>query len=311
MLSLNSTSHNGRLQDTIAQTRKAANPPQGLSRWVVALATLLVLGQPLLFAPALAQPYQRSRRQTSARRTATHTRTRRPQPAATRATPRPPRAGQATGRDPQTGLTRGLQLTLEAYSDDGTLTTARNIGNLVSEETTSEVGRGVALAVGLNYLVPVLDVLRLGPGIRYLSSYRYELDGDDADDGDPVLLGKLFELYVRAEFTIRLPGRFSLAPGLELGIPLLLPAGTLQEDLNNFERQGYDVNDLPRIGVLAGADMSVGYALRRWLVLSAGLGLQYDRILLYDGSVDGGNGEVSSDLVALRVRFITKVEAQF
>lgn len=202
----------------------------------------------------------------------------------------------------------GLQLVLEAYGDDATLSRSRNIGNTIFDEEELEVGRGLAFAVGLNYLIPITDFLRLGPGARYLSSYRYSEEADDSDT--EVLLGRLFEFYVRGEFAISLPEEITLTPALEIGMPLLLPAGALQEDLNGFERLGFNVNDLPRIGVLVGAELSLRYPLTEWLFVRGGLGLQHDRIILYNASADGGNGEVESDLAIMRVRVLAGVEAQ-
>lgn len=202
-----------------------------------------------------------------------------------------------------------LQLNLELYSDDATHATSRNIGGNLQEDET-EVGRFPAFALSLTYLLPVMEHVKLGPGVRYLSSYRYIADDSD-DENDPgTLIGRMFELYARAEFPISLGDDLTLAPAIDLGVPVLFAAGDLQDDLNAQERLGYSVNGLPRIGFLVGAELGVRYHLVDFLYARAGLGLQHSRISLYDASVDGGVGEVSRSISIMRIRAVLGLEAQ-
>lgn len=206
----------------------------------------------------------------------------------------------------------GIQLTLEAYVDDATHRAETNIGNISPVEEEAEVGRSLSFALSANYLIPIIDRVRLGPGVRYLSSYRYRPDDAEEDDENAdVLIGRLFEVYLRGEFLIELPGALSLTPALELGVPVLFAAGDLQRQLDGRERLGYSVNQLPRIGLLLGAELAVRYKLTPFLFLRAGLGLQHDRLILYDAEVDDGAAETSRTLNLMRIRVLTGAEVQF
>lgn len=177
------------------------------------------------------------------------------------------------------------------------------------------MGRGPAFALSLAYLLPLFDELRIGPGIRYLASYNYtedeaEEEADDSDEEAPdILLGRMFELYARGEFDIELTEGLALAPAIELGLPILFASGELQEELNARDREGYNVNSLPRMGFLVGAEIGAKYHLHKFLYLRGGMGIQHTRIMLYDASVDSGRGLSSRRLSLMRIRVFIGLEA--
>lgn len=206
----------------------------------------------------------------------------------------------------------GIQLTLEGYVDDATHRRETNIGNVDRRKEETEVGRSLSFALSASYLIPVIDRVRLGPGVRYLSSYRYRPDEvEEGQESTDVLIGRLFEVYLRGEFLIDLPGALSLTPALELGVPVLFAAGDLQQDIDNRERLGFSVNRLPRIGLLLGAELAVRYELTPFLFLRGGLGLQHDRLILYDADIDDGAGKASRSLNLMRIRVLAGAEVQF
>lgn len=204
-----------------------------------------------------------------------------------------------------------LQLNLEGYSDDATHTAESNIGGVLMDTQETEVGRSPAFALSLQYLLPLTDHLRIGPGVRYLSSYRYLDDNEQDPNAQGTLIGRLFEVYARAELTIGLTDALALLPALDFGMPFLFAAGDLQRDLDQKKQQGYNVNSLPRIGFLIGAELACRYQLNDYLFLRGGLGLQHDRITLYDASTDGDRGLVSRYISLTRIRALVGAEVQF
>ena len=175
----------------------------------------------------------------------------------------------------------------------------------------TEVGRGIAFALGAQYLLPITDHLKIGPGVRYLSSYRFIDDDEQDPDAQGTLIGRLFEVSARAELSIDLADSLALVPAFDIGIPVLFAAGDLQSDLDQKEQLGYNVNSLPRIGFLIGAELAARYQLNDFLFLRAGFGVQHDRIALYDASTDGDRGLVSRSISLVRLRAVLGIEAQF
>jgi len=204
-----------------------------------------------------------------------------------------------------------LQLNVEGYSDDATHTADSNIGNVVMDSQQTEVGRSPAFGLSLQYLLPLAEHVRVGPAIRYLSSYRYWDDDEQDPDAPGTLIGRLFELSARAELRIDLTDALALLPAIDFGVPLLFAAGDLQRDLDQKKQVGYNVNSLPRIGFLIGAELAARYQLNDFLFLRAGFGLQHDRIILYDASTDGDRGLVSRNISIVRLRAVVGLEAQF
>ena len=125
-----------------------------------------------------------------------------------------------------------LQLNVDGYIDDATHTTESNIGGVLMDRQETEVGRGLAFAIGAQYLFPLTDHLRIGPGIRYLSSYRFIDDNEQDPNAEGTLIGRMFEISARAELGINLSKSLALVPALDLGVPVLFAAGDLQSDLD-------------------------------------------------------------------------------
>lgn len=207
---------------------------------------------------------------------------------------------------------KGLVLTLETYADDATERVERVMADLNEIEET-EVGRGpVSGSLSIAYLAPLVGDLRIGGGARYLSNYRYLADDAEEDD-EGVLLGRLFEVFGRAEYLIGLFDDFALVPAVEFGLPLLFASGELQEELDGLQTQGFNVSSLPRMGFLVGAELGGRYQLENWLALRAGLALLHEQFWLYDASVDTNllDAERSRTISLMRFRFGIGAEANF
>lgn len=208
---------------------------------------------------------------------------------------------------------QSLALSLETYFDDATHTSERSFGGIETASEEDEVGRGLlSAAVSLTFMAPVTDALRVGAGVRYLGSYRYRADDAEEDDDD-VLLGRMFELIARGEYTISLTKSLALVPAMEFGVPILFASGDLQQELDGLENQGFSVNGLPRVGFLVGAEVGVEYRVEGWFAVRPTVGLLHERLFLINASVDGpvGTADASRALSLMRIRLGVSAVAYF
>lgn len=216
------------------------------------------------------------------------------------------------GADTARADDKSLTLSLETYVDDATHRREQEIGGFDVGTDETEVGRGlVSGSISLAFMAPVTKALRIGVGARYLSNYRYQPD-DDEDEDAAVLLGRMFELVGRGEYSITLGSAIALVPAVELGVPVLFASGELQEDLDSLERQGYSVNSLPRVGFLVGAELGVEYRLEDWFAVRPSVALLHERLFLISASVDGNPGaDVGRSLAIMRIRMGASAVAYF
>ncbi|MDD9970952.1 MAG: hypothetical protein OXR73_32235 [Myxococcales bacterium] len=207
--------------------------------------------------------------------------------------------------------THNLVLSLESYVDDATVRNEQSLANLQNEQGETEVGRGLLSgSVSLTYLTPLTDIFLVGAGARYLGSYRYEEDDAEEDD-EPTLMGRLFELYGRAEFRITLTEDIQVVPAAELGVPLMFPSGSLQERLDMLETTSYSVNSLPRTGFLLGGEVGGRLRLEHWLALRAAFGVVHEKLFLYDASTEDDIGQASSSFSLVRLKVGLGAEVNF
>lgn len=215
------------------------------------------------------------------------------------------------------GLQRGILLELEPYFDDITDVRSRKVYGMESlqdDEREIDESRSPAVSVSATFMAPINRLIRLGGGFRYMSSYRYEIDPPEDDpNAEPVEenLGRMIELYGRAEVLIPLVEKLDLVPVLELGLPLLFPGGELQRELDAAEAQGFNVSSAPRLGILVGGDLVVRYSFATWFAVRGGVGIRYERLFLYNASTDDNGGEMSRHMNVLRFKPTVGVEFGF
>jgi hypothetical protein len=186
--------------------------------------------------------------------------------------------------------------------------------SLQDDEREVDESRSPAVSVSATFMAPLNRLIRVGGGFRYLSSYNYEIDPPEDDpDAEPVEenLGRMIELYARAEVLIPLVKNLDLVPVLELGVPLLFPGGELQQELDDLESQGFNVSSAPRLGILVGGDLMVRYSFATWFAVRGGVGLRYERLFLYNASTDDDGGEASRYMNVLRFKPAVGVEFGF
>lgn len=208
--------------------------------------------------------------------------------------------------------THTLLIGLESYIDDATDRTELSLGMLQNDQDETEVGRGlVSGSISLSYLLGLTSNFRFGGGARYFGSYRFEEDEQDDDEAEGILIGRLFEFYARAEYLLGLDSELHLVPAIEVGMPMLFPSGTLQTELDELETTGYSVNSLPRIGYFFGGELGARYQLESWFALRGGLGVFYEKLILYDATTDDNVGERSRTFSLMRLRLGLNAELNF
>lgn len=205
---------------------------------------------------------------------------------------------------------QALVLMVDAYADGATDSRSRKVGELPVDDEDTEVGRGPAFALSLSYLRVVADSMRVGGTFRYLSAYSFEPDDEESQDGKQEL-GELMEVAAKFEYALGLTDKIDAILGVEMGIAVLLAGGDLNDELNTLEGEGFNVWGTPRLGLLAGPELAIGYELSDWLSARAGVALLYNKFYLYDASTDDDIGEVSRTFTLMRLRTGVGLEARF
>lgn len=198
----------------------------------------------------------------------------------------------------------GLDGTL--FIDGVTLEDDERIGPL--HETAREDRNNVGLFGGaIHYLHQlgdgVMSGFRLGGEFRFIGEYATERDDGERDKQ---VLGTLFELGFRGDWTTEIAAHLGLSVGLRWDLAILAPGGDFADEIDRLADEGVPTSDGPRLGLSLIPSVGARYALHEriharfdvgfgwtWLDLfgiDAGVqGIQYVR----DASVSGSRFEVS------------------
>lgn len=179
-----------------------------------------------------------------------------------------------------------LGLDFALFVDGVTLEDDERIGPL--HETLREDRNNVGLFAGaIHYLHALgggaLDGFRVGGELRYLGEYATE-----RDDGErrKQVLGTLFELGLRGDWTTPLAERLGLGVGLRVGLAILAPGGDFADEIDRLADEGVPTSDGPRLGVSIVPTVGARYALHERIVARFDLGFGWTVLDLFD--VDAG-----------------------
>lgn len=208
---------------------------------------------------------------------------------------------------------QALILTLDAYSDLATDERSRAVGTVSNVDEEMEVERGIAYALSLTYMRRMSPDVQAGGTFRYLSTYRFvPVDEEDRrDDDEDDQLGDMMELTGRLEYAIGLTNELDVLIGAEMGLAIVLPGGELSDELDTLGDQGYNIWGGPRLGVIAGPELTLRYGLSEWLYARVGIGLLYASLFLYDASTEDDNSDAYRAFALRRIRGGFGLEARF
>jgi len=179
-----------------------------------------------------------------------------------------------------------LGLDFALFIDGVTLEDEERIGPL--HETLREDRNNVGLFAGaIHYLHPLggdtLDGFRVGGELRYLGEYATERDDGDRDKH---ILGPLFELGFRGDWTTPLAERLGLVVGLRFGLTILVPGKDFADEIDRLADEGVPTSDGPRLGLSLLPSVGARYALHERLHARFDLGFGWTWLDLFD--VDAG-----------------------
>ena len=123
------------------------------------------------------------------------------------------------------------------------------------------------------------DSWRLGGSFGYAGNYS--VGGQDGS------LGQQLTLDFRVEWTGHLTGAFWLLGAPRIGVSTIIPAGILQDRIDQNQRFGFNTLSGPRLGFLIGGDVGVRYMVNNWFSLRGTVGYVYNMHFLINSTASG------------------------
>ena len=107
------------------------------------------------------------------------------------------------------------------------------------------------LSGSLYVLKPWTKSFRLGGQLTYYGSYIASIAPEDENDETQTYeFGRLLELSARLEYILPVTDTIDVMLGGMMGIPILMPDGEFQDEIDRLKDQEVGVFDLPRVGYL-------------------------------------------------------------
>jgi hypothetical protein len=211
-------------------------------------------------------------------------------------------------------------LGVHLYFDDGERETqSTNTGGSFLDEERQDIGGDTWLAGETWMMVHVIEKLRVGGGLRYFGSYSYCFDDDencedsDGNEGEGFTLGKLLEVFARAELIFPLTPKFDLLVGAEVGLPVLFPGGEFGDEVDGLDAMGWSTSDGPRLGYVLGPFVGTRFGLEPWLALRGDIGVMWEKVFLLDSTAQSGatRSDLDSSVDWFRVRITLGPEVRW
>lgn len=171
----------------------------------------------------------------------------------------------------------------------------------------ASVSNGI-LALEAWYLTPWwLKQLRVGPGLGWYNDYTLKPKGDNNNNGDNYHVGQMFELYAQAEYVlIDMLSKMDVLLGLRAGAIVVFPGNDVQDEINRYKAEEYDVWDSPRPGAFIGPHFGVEWPLNDKLSVRSDLGIQFAKIWMFNAQAEAGGSliEVKNSLITSRTQLL-------
>jgi hypothetical protein len=147
--------------------------------------------------------------------------------------------------------------------------------------------------------------LRVGGGVAWFNEYALEAPDAEEDD-EPIVMGQFFQLGLQTEYEVNVVSKLGVVLGLRGGGALLFPSGDLREDIEGFERSGFDVWGSPQFGLYVAPLAGVRWPLSERVSLRSDLSVQFSKLWLYsaEGESAGITSEDSASLGTTRTQFL-------
>lgn len=184
-------------------------------------------------------------------------------------------------------------------------------GEMVGEQRISvqTVDRGFEFAnesfVGgyLSLLFPVSDRVRMGMAYRFHGSYDYVNEDRDDDDAEAEEFGWLMDFVYQLDVVLPMTRDLDFLIGGQVGLVLLVPGGTVEDDIDAFQAQGVDVLSGPRLGYVVGPALGMKWNINDMFAVRTDFGIRWQQLLLFATSQTVGNTPFSIDQHANIMRY--------
>jgi hypothetical protein len=156
----------------------------------------------------------------------------------------------------------------------------------------------------------LFERMRAGGGLAWYNAYALAFEDEDRDD-DLYHVGHTFQLFGQAEYVlVDIASKLDVFFGLRAGGLLVFAGSEVQDELDFYEQQGFDVWQTPRLGAMVAPHVGATWPLNARLSLRGDLGAQFQRIWLYDAEAEAGGSliEVESHLATTRYLFLVGLE---
>ena len=211
-------------------------------------------------------------------------------------------------------------LGLNMYFDDGERErTSTNTGGAFLDNERTDIGSNSLLSGEVWMMAHLTEKFRVGGGLRYFGSYSYCLDDDenctdgDNNDGEGLALGKMLEIFARAEVIFPLTPDLDLLLGADVGLPLLFPGGEFGDEVDALDAMGWSTSDGPRLGYVLGPFVGARYSFEPWLAMRGDIGLMWEKVFLLDSTAQSGQtrADIDDSINWLRVRITLGPEVRW